>query len=55
VDKTFVDGKVFFDRQQDLAMRDQKAKERADLEKAEANQAPATRRGVQPVLPQEER
>ncbi|MBI2408796.1 MAG: amidohydrolase family protein [Gemmatimonadetes bacterium] len=55
VDKTFVDGKVYFDRQQDLAMRDQKAKERADLEKAGANQAPATRRGVQPVLPQEER
>jgi imidazolonepropionase-like amidohydrolase len=55
VDRVFIDGKVYFDRQQDLAMRDQKAKERTELEKAEANQAPASRRGVQPVLPQEER
>ncbi len=55
VDKVFVDGKVYFDRQQDLAQRDQKAKERAELEKADANQAPSNRRGVQPVLPQEER
>lgn len=55
VDKTFVDGQVFFDRQTDLAQRDQKAKERAELEKADANQAPSTRRAVQPVLPQEER
>ncbi len=55
VDKTFIEGKVFFDRQQDLAMRDQKAKERAELEKADANQAPSARRSVQPVLPQEER
>ncbi|MBM3906809.1 MAG: amidohydrolase family protein [Gemmatimonadetes bacterium] len=53
VDKTFIEGKVFFDRQQDLVMRDQKAKERAELEKAEASAS--TRRGVQPVLPQEER
>jgi imidazolonepropionase-like amidohydrolase len=55
VDKVFIDGKVFFDRQQDLAQRDQKAKERAELEKADANQAPANRRAVQPVLPQEDR
>lgn len=55
VDKTFIDGKVFFDRQQDLAQRDQKAKERAELEKADANQAPGSRRGVQPVVQQEER
>jgi len=54
-EKVFIDGKVFFDRQQDLALRDQKAKERAELEKADANQAPQARRGVQPVLPQEER
>ena len=40
VDKTFVDGEVFFDRQKDLAGRDQKAKERAELEKAEPNQLP---------------
>ncbi len=55
VDQTFIDGKVYFDRQQDLTMRDQKVKERAELEKAEANQAPVNRRAVQPVLPQEER
>jgi imidazolonepropionase-like amidohydrolase len=55
VDKTFVDGEVFFDRQKDLAQRDQKAKERAELEKADANQAPGNRRAVQPVLPQEDR
>jgi imidazolonepropionase-like amidohydrolase len=55
VDKTFIDGKVFFDRQQDLALREAKAKERAELEKAEANQPPGSRRAVQPVLPQEER
>ena len=55
VDKVFIDGKVFFDRQQDLAQRDQKAKERAELEKADANQAPDNRRAVQPVLPQEDR
>ena len=55
VDKVIIDGKVYFDRQQDLAQREQKAKERAELEKADANQAPGNRRGVQPVLPQEER
>ena len=55
VDKVFIDGKVFFDRQQDLAQRDQKTKERAELEKADANQAPDNRRAVQPVLPQEDR
>jgi len=54
-EKVFVDGKVYFDRQQDMAMREQKAKERAELEKADANQAPGNRRAVQPVLPQEER
>ena len=40
VDKTFVDGEVFFDRQKDLAMRDALARERAELEKADANQPP---------------
>ena len=37
----FIDGEVFFSKQKDLALRDQQAKERADLEKAEPNQAPA--------------
>jgi imidazolonepropionase-like amidohydrolase len=55
VEKVFIDGKVFFDRQQDLVKREQSAKERAELEKADANQAPGNRRGVQPVVPQEER
>ncbi|AHG88274.1 amidohydrolase [Gemmatirosa kalamazoonensis] len=40
VDKTIIDGEVFFDRQKDLADRDRLAKERADLEKAPENQAP---------------
>jgi len=55
VDKTFIEGKVFFDRQLDLAQREQKARERAELEAADANQAPGNRRAVQPVVPQEER
>ena len=37
VDTTFVDGEVFFDRQQDLARRPELAKERASLEQAEPN------------------
>jgi imidazolonepropionase-like amidohydrolase len=40
VDKTIIDGEVFFDRQKDLAQRDSLAKERAALEKAPENQAP---------------
>ncbi len=32
---TFIDGEIFFDKQKDLAMRDQMAKERAALEAAE--------------------
>ena len=41
VDTTFVDGTVFFDRQQDLAQRAELAKERATLEQAEPNKPPA--------------
>ena len=37
VDTTFVDGVVFFDRQQDLARRAELQKERAQLEQAEPN------------------
>jgi imidazolonepropionase-like amidohydrolase len=44
VDKTIIDGEVFFDRQKDLAERDSLAKERAALEKAPENQAPAANR-----------
>ncbi len=43
VEQTIIDGEVFFDRQKDLAMRDAEARERADLEKADANTAPAPR------------
>jgi len=37
VDTTFIDGEVFFDRQQDLARRPELSKERASLEQAEPN------------------
>ncbi|MDQ2665066.1 MAG: amidohydrolase family protein [Gemmatimonadota bacterium] len=43
VDQTIIDGEVFFDRQKDLAMRDAEARERAELERADANTAPAPR------------
>jgi hypothetical protein len=41
VDTTFVDGTVFFDRQDDLARRPELAKERAQLEQAEPNKPAA--------------
>ncbi|MEO5813785.1 MAG: amidohydrolase family protein [Gemmatimonadaceae bacterium] len=41
VEQTIIDGEVFFDRKKDLAQRAVLASERAELEKAEANQAPA--------------
>jgi imidazolonepropionase-like amidohydrolase len=37
VEYTFIDGEVFFDRQQDLAQRAQKEQQRAALERAEEN------------------
>ena len=40
VDKTIIDGEVYFDRQKDLAQREQLARERAALERAPENQAP---------------
>jgi len=49
VDTTFVDGVVFFDRQQDLARRPDLAKERAALEQAEPNKPPA--QGQSPRTP----
>jgi imidazolonepropionase-like amidohydrolase len=36
VETTYIDGEVFFDRQKDLAMRDEMAQERAALEKEDA-------------------
>ncbi len=49
VDTTFVDGTIFFDRQQDLARRPELAKERITLEQAEPNKPPA--RGQSPQTP----
>ncbi len=40
VETTFIDGEVFFDREQDLANRARLAAERAELEQAEPNRAP---------------
>ncbi len=49
VDTTFIDGDVYFDRQQDLARRADLQKERTQLEQAEPNRPPA--RGVAPQAP----
>lgn len=43
VEQTIIDGEVFFDKTKDLAMRDANARERSELEKAEANMMPAPR------------
>ena len=39
---TFIDGEMFFDKKKDLTKRDQMAKDRADLERAEQTR-PVTR------------
>jgi len=41
VDKTFIDGDIFFDREKDLANRAELAKERTQLEQAEPNRPSA--------------
>jgi imidazolonepropionase-like amidohydrolase len=53
VETTFIDGEVFFDRQQDLARRSQLEKERAQLEQAEPNR-PSTG-GSSPQTPRRRR
>src|ERR1044072_2536294 len=53
VDTTFVDGVVYFDREQDIARRADLAKERATLEQAEPNK-PATQ-GQSPQAPRRRR
>lgn len=53
VDTTFVDGTVFFDRQQDLAHRADLAKERAALEQADPNKPAA--QGSSPQTPRRRR
>src|SRR5919112_3764403 len=42
VETTFIDGEVFFDREQDIANRAKLAAERAALEQAEPNRVPGT-------------
>jgi imidazolonepropionase-like amidohydrolase len=49
VETTFIDGEIFFDRQQDLARRPELERERATLEQAEPNRAPA--QGSPPPMP----
>ena len=51
VETTFIDGEVFFDRQQDLARRAQVEQQRAELERGEENRparAEQTRRAIVP-------
>lgn len=50
VDTTFVDGNIYFDRQQDLARRADILRERAQLEQAEPNRPPA-QGGTSPTAP----
>jgi imidazolonepropionase-like amidohydrolase len=49
VETTFIDGDIFFDRQQDLAKRADLQKERSQLEQAEPNRPPA--KGASPPTP----
>jgi imidazolonepropionase-like amidohydrolase len=53
VDTTFVDGTIYFDREQDLARRPELAKERATLEQAEPNKPAA--QGQSPQAPRRRR
>ncbi|HEV7857330.1 MAG TPA: amidohydrolase family protein [Pyrinomonadaceae bacterium] len=50
VETTFIDGDIFFDRQQDQARRASLRRERATLEQAEPNRAPA-QGGTPPARP----
>jgi len=54
VDATFVDGEVFFDREQDIARRPTLEHERQQLEQLEANRPP-TQGGAPPSVPRERR
>jgi imidazolonepropionase-like amidohydrolase len=49
VETTFIDGEIFFDRQQDMATRPQLEAERKQLEQAEPNRAPT--QGTPPARP----
>ena len=50
VETTFIDGDIFFDREQDLARRPELQREREELLKAEVNRPPAEG-GTQPGAP----
>src|SRR5205085_2257950 len=50
VETTFIDGEIFFDRQQDIARRAELERERAQLEHAEPNRPPA-QGGTAPTIP----
>jgi imidazolonepropionase-like amidohydrolase len=54
VETTIIDGEIFFDRQQDLSRRADLERERATLEQAEPNRAPA-QGGSAPGLPRPRR
>jgi hypothetical protein len=54
VETTLVEGEIFFDRQQDLTRRADLERERALLEQAEPNRAPA-QGGTSPALPRPRR
>jgi imidazolonepropionase-like amidohydrolase len=51
VETTFIDGEVFFDKQQDLAQRAQKEQLRASLERAEENRPARADQGRRVILP----
>jgi imidazolonepropionase-like amidohydrolase len=51
VETTLIDGEVFFDREQDLARRRELERERAALERAEANRPPAKGATAPPAPP----
>jgi imidazolonepropionase-like amidohydrolase len=53
VETTFIDGEIFFDRQQDMASRPQLEAERRQLEQAEPNRPPA--QGTPPPSPRSPR
>lgn len=50
VETTFIDGEVFFDRQQDLAKRAQVEQQRAELERAEENRPARADQGQRRVI-----
>jgi len=52
VEKTMIEGEIYFDRQQDLAKRTEMEKERQELEKLDINKAPGSG-GTLPRIPSE--